>query len=70
MERGGTGRSFDTPCSGADSNAHTVGHPVAERVKIGVHELFTPNELVGSEQMDCSRAAQYGGLRLASTGGG
>ena len=45
MERGGTERRFDKPCSDADSDAHTVGYPVAKGANVGAHELFTPEEI-------------------------
>ena len=89
MERGGTGSCSDRPLSGVDSDAHTVGYPVAKEVNGRAHEPFTPNDLVGncdaqqvvirqrrrdkrkllgSEQMDCSRAGWTSGY-VASTGG-
>ena len=34
MDRGGMGRRFDRPCSGAHSDAHTAGYPVAEGVNV------------------------------------
>ena len=55
MEGGGTERRFDRPCSDADSDSHTVGCPVAKGVNVGVHELFTPNEML--ENCDAQQAS-------------
>ena len=50
MERGGTGRRFDRPCSDPDSDGHTVGYPVTNGVNVGAHELFTQKENCDAEQ--------------------
>ena len=83
MERGGTGRRFHRPCSGADSDAHTVGYPVTKGVN--AHELFTPNALVcdaqqvsyatdGQTSKGCWEASRWIAVEwrgvIVSTGGG
>ena len=45
LEREGTGRRFDRPCSDADSDAHAVAFFFMIGVDDGVHELFTPRKL-------------------------
>ena len=45
LERDGTGRRFDRPCSDADSDAHAVVYILIIGVDDGVHELFTPRKL-------------------------
>ena len=52
LERGGTGRRFDRPCSDADSDAHAVGYTVTSGVNVGANGLFTSKEIAMPSKLD------------------